>query len=251
MTDVTAGPPAPGASPGQGAEPPTDQATDQATAATGGPVPAATGVPTPRAVAARLARPGAEPQRPAALPAPGRVFAYVDNSNVWIEGQRLQAVRLGHARTPQHAMANQITAPWRYDFGRLYELACPPGSMVGRSFLVGSKPPPGDSVWNRARNEGFHVLTYDRNAAGKEKQVDASLLTWLLDDSYQHMDAARGDLAVLVAGDGDFLPAVNSLQRRDLTVRVLSWEHACSRALREGADEFLPLDPYFGWLTNA
>jgi hypothetical protein len=29
-----------------------------------------------------------------------------------------------------------------YDFGRLYELVGPPGSSVGRSLLIGSKPPP-------------------------------------------------------------------------------------------------------------
>ncbi|WP_067459770.1 NYN domain-containing protein [Actinomadura macra] len=179
------------------------------------------------------------------------MFAYVDNSNVWIEGQRVQAVELGQARTERDAMKRGITAPWQYDFGRLYELACPSGSMVGRSFLVGSRPPPNDSVWDRARNEGFEVEVHDRNAANKEKRVDTSLTTIMLDDSHEHMDPARGDLAVLVAGDGDgdFQPTLRSLHRRGLRVRVLSWDHACSRDLREDADEYLSLNPFFHWLT--
>ncbi|MEU8308950.1 NYN domain-containing protein [Actinomadura sp. NPDC048955] len=123
--------------------------------------------------------------------------------------------------------------------------------MVGRSFLVGSRPPPNDSVWARAEDEGFEVEVLDRNAANKEKRVDSSLLTVLLEDSYEYMDAGRGDLAVLVAGDGDFQPALASLHRRGLRMRVLSWRHACSRDLREGADEFYVLDPFFDWLTLA
>lgn len=209
----------------------------------------AAGVPLPSTLAARLSRPQPQPPPPRPLAAPGRVFAYVDNSNVWIEGQRLKAVELGLARTARDAMERGITAPWRYDFGRLYELACPPGSMVGRSFLIGSRPPPNDSVWERARDEGFQVEVHDRNAANKEKRVDTSLATMMMEDSYEHMDPDRGDLAVLVAGDGDFQPTLNSLHRRSLRVRVLSWQHACSRDLREAADEYLALDPFFGWLS--
>jgi len=208
--------------------------------------------PNPAELAHRLKRAetAAVTDPPATLTAPAVLFSYVDNSNVWIEGRRIQAVRRGIARDPYDAMKRQLFAPWSYDFGQLYELVCPPGSLVGRSLLIGSKPPPNDSVWARARDEGFQVETFDRSYFGKEKQVDGSIGTVMMEDSYEHMNARRGDLAVLVAGDGDYLPTVRSLQRRGLQVRVLFWKHASSNELCTTADEFIPLDPFFDRLTS-
>jgi uncharacterized LabA/DUF88 family protein len=178
------------------------------------------------------------------------LFVYVDNSNVWIEGQHVQAVRLGLAADPADAARRRITPRWAYDFGRLYELACPPAEQIGRSILFGSRPPPNDSLWERARAEGFEVKVFDRNAANKEKQVDTSLATLMVEDCYQYMKPERHDMAVLVAGDGDFIPPVRSVQGRGLKVRVAFWRHGTSRELREAADEFLELDPYFDRLTR-
>ena len=179
------------------------------------------------------------------------LFVYVDNSNVWIEGQHIQAVRLGLASDPLDAMRRHITPRWSYDFGRLYELACPPSEQIGRSILFGSRPPPNDTLWGRARAEGFEVKVFDRNAANKEKQVDTSLTTLMVEDCYRYMKPERGDMAVLVAGDRDYLPPVRSVQDRGLKVRVAFWRHATSRELRDAADEFLELDPHFDRLTRA
>ncbi|MGX1614784.1 NYN domain-containing protein [Micromonospora chalcea] len=179
------------------------------------------------------------------------LFVYVDNSNVWIEGQRIQAVRQGLAADLADAQRRQVAAQWHYDFGRLYELACPSTAHIGRSILFGSRPPADDSLWNIAKREGFQVITYDRNAANKEKQVDISLSTTMMEDSYEHMKLSRRDIAVLVGGDGDFVPTVKSLKRRGFGVRVVFWSHAVSRELRESADEFVVLDPHFEALTRA
>ena len=93
------------------------------------------------------------------------LFVYVDNSNVWIEGQRVSAVRKGMARSAWEAMEQDVLdREWQYDFGRLYELACPDEAVVGRSILFGSRPPPppNDSRRSRARREGFEqVLVED------------------------------------------------------------------------------------------
>lgn len=186
---------------------------------------------------------------PGNLALEGVLFSYVDNSNVWIEGQRIQAVRRQLATDPYEAMSRKISSPWSYDFGRLYELICPPGTKVGRSLLVGSRPPPNDTVWRRAEHEGFEVEVFDRSVANKEKQVDSHIVTTMLDDSYEHMKPDRGDLAVLVAGDKDYLPSVRSLQRRGLQVKVVFWRHATSRELRETANQFAELDAHFDWLT--
>lgn len=176
------------------------------------------------------------------------LFVYVDNSNVWIEGMRVAAVNRGLAPDIQTAMLNGIQDAWAYDFGRLYDVACPAGEAIGRSALFGSRPPPNDSLWNRARDNGFQVFVHDRNVAGKEKKVDNHINTVMIEDSYEFMQTGR-DKAVLVAGDGDFVPPVLSLRRRGLEVRVIFWSHA-SRELRQSASEFLDLDQHFDYITR-
>jgi len=178
------------------------------------------------------------------------LFVYVDNSNVWIEGGHIRAVRLGLATDPLDAARRRVTPRWAYDFGQLYGLACPPSEQIGRSILFGFRPPANDSLWEQARAEGFEVAVFDRNAANKEKQVDTSLATLMVEDCYTHMKPERHDMAILVAGDGDFIPPVRSVQNRGLKVRVVFWRHGTSRALREAADEFLELDSYFDQLTR-
>ncbi|WP_410583932.1 NYN domain-containing protein [Amycolatopsis sp. lyj-108] len=179
------------------------------------------------------------------------LYVYVDNSNIWIEGQRIQAVRTGLAPDIRTALTQKLTAPWSYDFGRLYGLLCPPGDYIGRSVLFGSKPPANDSIWQRVREADFEVETFDRSTfTNKEKQVDIALSTRMMEDSFTYMKAANGDTAVLAAGDGDFLPTIKSLQGRGLRVRVVSWSHAVSHQLRDSADEFVELDTYFDHLTR-
>jgi uncharacterized LabA/DUF88 family protein len=180
------------------------------------------------------------------------LYVYVDNSNIWIEGQRIQAVRKGLAPDIRTALSKKITAAWTYDFGRLYDLLCPTGERVGRSILFGSKPPDNDSIWQRVRDADFQVRTFNRSTiTNKEKQVDVALSTTMLDDSYTYMKAAAGDIAVLAAGDGDFIPTIRSLQSRGIRVRVVSWSHAVSHELRDTADEFRSLDAHFDYLTHA
>ncbi|MFE2757948.1 NYN domain-containing protein [Actinosynnema sp. NPDC059335] len=179
------------------------------------------------------------------------LYVYVDNSNIWIEGQRIQAVRTGLAPDVRTAMARQITAPWTYDFGKFYDLLCPPDQFVGRSILFGSRPPENDSIWQKVRDADFEVVTFDRSVfTNKEKQVDTALATKMLEDSFTYMKSDKGDMAVLAAGDGDFLPTIRSLQGRGLGVRVVSWKHAVSRELRDTADEFVELDPHFDYLSR-
>lgn len=172
------------------------------------------------------------------------LFVYVDNSNVWIEGQRASAVAKGMARDLEDAQARNIFDPaWRYDFGRLYDLACPQGVPVGRAILFGSRPPPNDSLWSRAESQGFQVEVFDRSPSG-EKEVDTGIVRVMLEDSFQHMNAEREDMAVLLAGDRDYVQAVDSLSERGLGTRVVFWEHATATDLKQSAKQFVPLDPH-------
>ena len=177
------------------------------------------------------------------------LFVYVDNSNVWIEGGRISAVAKGYAPDLLTAMTDKVLDyGWKYDFGRLYELACPEGEKIGRSALFGSRPPANDSLWHRAREEGFEVIVHDRNASNREKKVDVHIATMMMEDSFVYMQAGR-DTAVLIAGDGDYVPTVESLQRRNIPVRLMFWSHA-SHELRGTCDSFVVLDPHLDFLAR-
>jgi hypothetical protein len=149
------------------------------------------------------------------------------------------------------ATEQKIVDPsWRYDFGRLYELACPADAAIGRSIMFGSRPPENDSLWQQARSRGFEVEVFDRNAANREKRVDTSLSVMMTEDSFRYMASGRGDSAVLIAGDGDYIPAINSLAERGFPTRVVFWSHATSRDVRDRADPFVSLDPDLDWLAG-
>lgn len=177
------------------------------------------------------------------------LFVYVDNSNVWIEGMRVSAVKKGLATSPQDAM-KRTDQSWTYDFGRLYQAVCPDIAQIGRSSLFGSRPPANDSLWDLARHEGFEVFVFDRNYDNKEKEVDVAIATQVMADSYEHMSTERHDRVVLLSGDRDYVPVVKSLAARGLPTTVVFWEHGTAHDLRNAADDFSPLDPLFDHLSR-
>ncbi|HSW41282.1 MAG TPA: NYN domain-containing protein [Patescibacteria group bacterium] len=174
-------------------------------------------------------------------------FVYVDNSNVWIEGMHVSAVRRGFAPDIWTAQNEKICDyTWKIDFGRLYEFACGEASEVGRAVLFGSRPPANDSLWAIARSKGFEPIVYERNARNREKKIDTSIATEMVTDSFARMNP-NSDEITLVAGDSDYVPTVLSLRNRGFSVNLMFWEHA-SRELKEVVSHFIPVDPYLGHL---
>lgn len=176
-------------------------------------------------------------------------FVYVDNSNLWIEGMHVSAVRAGIAPDIWTAQDEKICDyGWKLDFGRLYEFACGQASEVGRAVLFGSRPPANDSLWAMARARGFEPVVYDRNARNREKKIDTSIATEMVTDSFARMKPDSDEMT-LVAGDSDYVPAVLSLRDRGFTVSLIFWEHA-SRELKEVVSRFISLDPYLHHLRH-
>ena len=60
-------------------------------------------------------------------------------------------------------------------------------------------------------------------------------------DAYTICDKAK-DTITLVAGDGDFVPAVTQLVEDGFNVVVVFWDHA-SGELKAASTKFIPLDP--------
>jgi uncharacterized LabA/DUF88 family protein len=131
---------------------------------------------------------------------------------------------------------------WRIDFGKLYEFAGGDSSDVGRAALYGSGPPANDSLWSIAKKKGFDVIVHDRNVVGKEKKVDANIVTDIVADSYELMRPGEDEIT-LVAGDADYVPTIERLRARGFEFHVVFWDHA-SKELRDAASKFISLNPY-------
>jgi hypothetical protein len=178
-------------------------------------------------------------------------FTYVDNSNLYLEGRCVSAVRKGlpGARTIIEAMNNRVLdMTWQIDYRRLHEFGCGDPATIGGANLWGS-PPPGDSFWAMVERHGFSVTKYDRNFANKEKKVDVAIAHRMTKDAYSGVVRRGIDEMTLVAGDGDYVPVVNGLVSDGFIIHVVFWDHA-ARELREAGGRFVSLDEHFEFLSR-
>jgi uncharacterized LabA/DUF88 family protein len=181
----------------------------------------------------------------------GRNFIYVDNSNVFIEGSRVSAVkrRILGAETIVSAMRKRIVDhAWQLDYGSLHSIVCGQPEEIGAAYLWGS-PPPGDSFWRMVEQYGFRVTTFERNAAGKEKKVDVAIAHQMTKDAYSGVIDKAADEITLVAGDKDYVPVVDDLVKEGFRVIVAFWAHAADELKRSSAI-FFSLDPHLETLTR-
>jgi hypothetical protein len=172
-------------------------------------------------------------------------YTYVDNSNLYIEGCRVSAVKKGMAKTITEAMYTGIVDHnWQIDYGKLYDFVCGDDAVAR---LWGS-PPPGDTFWNMLNRKGFNPTVYERNFSNKEKKVDVAIASRMIKDAYTLLKKDQDDI-LLVAGDSDFVPAVADLISEGYKVEVAFWNHA-ARELREAAANFISLDPHHTHFTR-
>ena len=169
-------------------------------------------------------------------------YIYVDNSNVFIEGKRVSAVDKGLSLDIFEATKNKILDDeYRIDFGKLHTfLLDGDPSGIKKAILFGSRPPAKDSLWSMARKAGFDPKIEDRNFANQEKRIDTGITSAMMRDAYTAIDKEK-DLIVLVAGDGDYIPPVETLIDDGYKIEVVFWNHASSD-LKTACNSFRSLD---------
>lgn len=175
-------------------------------------------------------------------------YTYIDNSNVFIEGQRHSAVLRGMAVDIWDAMDRGIfDFTWKLDYGKLHEFVCGDKTSIGGAKLWGSPPPP-DTFWKMVEKNGFEVVTYEKNKAGKEKKVDVAIAHQITKDVYSgKIDKGNSEI-YLVAGDKDFVPVVEDIVANGYVVIVVFWDNVANE-LKEAASKFISLNQYLSHLT--
>jgi uncharacterized LabA/DUF88 family protein len=175
-------------------------------------------------------------------------YTYVDNSNLFIEGQRVAAVNAGMALSIWDAMDRKIfDFTWNVDYGKLYEFVCGQKEEIGCAKLWGS-PPPHDSFWEMVKKKGFKVVTYEKSPSGKEKKVDVAIAHQVTKDAYTLIDRKKDEI-ILVAGDKDFVPVLSTLKEDGFNTCVVFWDHA-AKELRESASSFISLNKWHKHLAS-
>ena len=171
------------------------------------------------------------------------IYVYVDNSNAFIEGKRVSAVQKGLASNIFEAMNQKILDnAWRLDFGKLHGfISTKLSDTINKAVLFGSRPPANDSVWSMARQGGFTPVVVDRNVANKEKKVDTGIITEMVKDAFTIVKRNQ-DKLVLVAGDGDFVPAVDTLKSNGFEIHLFFWGHASQELRTSAIPNFTNLD---------
>lgn len=171
-----------------------------------------------------------------------KVVVVVDNSNVFIEGQKFSARNKSvHKAAPFDREPKDPS--WRIDFGGLL-FAVSDGRVVEHAILVGSRPPKNDSVWKTAEDSGFTVTVHDRNLQNEEKAVDTELVAQATEIICTESDPM--DLAIL-SGDRDFIPLVKVAQRRKWEVEMWAFSTAYTSTgqMATSVDHVRPLDQVF------
>jgi len=163
---------------------------------------------------------------------------FIDNSNVFIEGQRV-------ARETFH-YDDSLVLRFRINYGELLEFIRQ-GRKLEETVLVGSRPPPNDALWDRLKSLGIDARIFDRSIyTGKEKRVDAEMTNAIRDTLED--DPEPGTIA-LVAGDADYIPTLERCIKKRWAIELYFWAQASSSLKQLPGVKFVDLASGFDRIT--
>ena len=163
----------------------------------------------------------------------------VDNSNVYIEGAKFSA-RLKGVRKYSPEERDPQDPSWRINFGELLKYLAS-GRTVHQAILVGSRPPPNDSIWTAAQEGGFQVTVHDRDSNNREKAVDTELVA---QGTRLIVRAPTPMVLTIASGDRDFIPLVNVAHEEKWSVEMCAFSSAYTESglMATSVDVVRPLD---------
>lgn len=174
------------------------------------------------------------------------ICLYVDNSNIFHEGQRVA-----------DQFAKEDRRAFRIYFRNFVDLAVN-NREVTEAVWGGSVPPPDDSVWAFLRGEiKIDPDLLPRAKGGEHETVDHLIQLRM----YRHVRKHRDNPGTIVLATGDgkgyfqeegFLYDLEGFVQDGWGIEILSLEHSCHRSLRRFAEEngkFISLDKYYNQIS--
>ncbi len=141
-------------------------------------------------------------------------FVFIDDSNLWISGQKAQGAKLLDADNDPR---------YRVDLGKLLGILTMHADTVSYAFLYGSHAPPNDTVWKAARERNFNVKS---SPNGKEKEIAVAMAVDITEMMCDHGD--ENSIFVIVTGDRDLKMPVEKALKRRISVHLWSWKQSLS-----------------------
>jgi uncharacterized LabA/DUF88 family protein len=147
-------------------------------------------------------------------------IVFIDNSNLWIRGKFAVAELENVGQWRLHRESRELNE-LRIDYGFLLKTILKGRQMSSVPFIVGSRPPQDDSLWDSWRKQGMEVEVLDRNCQNKEKGVDITLAV----EAMEAMFTNPLGVLILVAGDGDYKPLLKKAVKHGWKIEVYFWQH--------------------------
>ena len=178
-----------------------------------------------------------------------KVFIYWDNSNIFLEAQRLAEERNEGPEARRRV---------RIHFENMLLLA-QAGRPMEKAVAAGSVPPELRQLWNRLESRGVDVQLFDRGSIerGEQEMPDRILQLRMLEDALDHN--GNPGTVVMLTGDGagymegaGFHRTLERMHRRGWKIEILSWAHSCNQRMRRWAEEngaFIALDDFYDSVT--
>ena len=177
------------------------------------------------------------------------VFIYWDNSNIFIEAQRLAEIKDKGPGARQRV---------RIHFDNMLDLARA-NRTVEKALAAGSIPPELRQLWNRLESDDMKVALFDRGSIdrGEQDSPDRILQLKMLEDALDY--SGNPGIVVLLTGDGagyyegaGFHRTLERMHNKNWRVEILSWENSCNQRMRRWAEDngvFIALDDYYESIT--
>ena len=135
----------------------------------------------------------------------------------------------------------------RLDLYRLTQVLVASRDLVGAYVFDARKRIPDKddttlAMHDRLRDQGFRVIAREsivyRDGKAEQKEVDVSLACEML----EHALLNHYDVAIVVSGDRDFVPAIQRVQAAGKRVEVAAFENVYNDECKRAADVYYVLD---------
>lgn len=163
-----------------------------------------------------------------------RVMIFVDGENLAARYGEL----LGERQPLKHVAYQKGVFVWS---SYLRRIGNPPVPIVRHSYYTSSvgSGEDRDVLHSRLKEVGIEAPhVFPRRKGGRSKRVDISLSV----DMLSHAHRRNYDVAVLVAGDEDYVPLVEAVEREGCRVVLWFFDNGLSQALARQADHFFNLE---------
>ena len=157
-----------------------------------------------------------------------RVMVFIDYRNVYMSMQLME----------DHC---------RMDLYRLTQILVGNRDLIG-AYVFDARPMYTDkndeniTVQNKLREQGFRVIAREsiviREGKAVQKEVDVSLACEML----EHALMDHFDVAIVVSGDRDFVPAIQKVQAAGKRVEVVAFGDVYNEECKRAADMYYLLD---------